>query len=235
MSGVFSHTIYPVSDSALTIDFGNVLSGDINQFVLSLYQQLTQFPVTGMIEVVPAYSSVTIYYDLFALRRIVPSALGVYEWICLQLGQRLIDAVPVNTIPTRKISIPVCYEEEYAPNIANIAKANGITREELIHLHTSREYRVYMLGFLPGFPYMGELDNRLVVPRKPRPQQVEAGSVGIAGQQTGIYPLASPGGWSIIGKTPLLLFDSSREEPVLMKAGDTVIFYSISSHEFKNY
>jgi inhibitor of KinA len=114
-----------------------------------------------------------------------------------------------------------------------VAAANDISPEEVIALHTSKTYRVFMLGFLPGFAYMGQVDEKIAMPRKPQPVNIAAGSVGIAGRQTGIYPLDSPGGWQIIGKTPLKLFDAEREDPVLLQAGDHVQFFSISKNDFR--
>ncbi len=112
---------------------------------------------------------------------------------------------------------------------------NTLSKEELITLHTQKIYNVFMIGFLPGFAYMGEVDERIAMPRKQQPNIVAAGSVGIAGKQTGIYPLISPGGWHVIGRTPLKLFDAKREEPILLRAEDTIQFYSISKAEYENY
>ena len=131
-------------------------------------------------------------------------------------------------------TIPVCYDDEFAIDLPWIAEQKNLTREEIVLLHSSRQYHVYMLGFLPGFSYMGEVDERIVVPRKPEPLPISAGSVGIAGKQTGIYPLNSPGGWQIIGRTPLKMFNKDNDEPCLLKAGDSVEFYSITIDEFNH-
>ena len=137
----------------------------------------------------------------------------------------------LETIPDL-VRIPVCYDDEFAIDLRWIAEQKNLTREEIVHLHSSRQYRVYMLGFLPGFPYMGEVNEKIVVRRKPEPKQILAGSVGIAGKQTGIYPLNSPGGWQIIGRTPRKLFDQDALLPVSLNAGDQVEFYPISKEEF---
>jgi inhibitor of KinA len=130
----------------------------------------------------------------------------------------------------------VCYGEKYAWDINEIAKEKSIPVDEIIRLHTAKKYRVYMIGFLPGFAYMGEVDEKIAIPRKAQPRtSVEGGSVGIAGMQTGIYPIDSPGGWQIIGKTPLKLFDKERDDPVLLKPGDEIEFYSITENEFSIY
>jgi inhibitor of KinA len=151
------------------------------------------------------------------------------------LEERLQQPVSAEVIQGRLVRIPVCYEKPFATDLLSLALAKHISVEELIHIHTASIYRVYMLGFLPGFTYMGEVDERIAMTRKPVPETVMPGSVGIAGRQTGIYPLVSPGGWHIIGRTPLALFAPEREEPALLTAGDQVQFYSISSHEFENY
>jgi inhibitor of KinA len=160
---------------------------------------------------------------------------SVFEFMSEQLIERLKQPLNEDDELSRVVTIPVCYEKEFAPDIEYLAKEKNIPVEEVIRIHISKQYRIYMLGFLPGFPYMGEVDDRIVVPRKPQPVTVAAGSVGIAGKQTGIYPLVSPGGWQIIGRTPLKIFDAEKEAPTLLRAGDTVQFISISKDEFESY
>jgi inhibitor of KinA len=235
MPGSPRHSIFPISDSALTIDFGNIIDESINQQVLYLFRQLQQNPIAGMIEAVPAYSSLTIYYDLFQLRKSIPAGTTVYDWMSARLQEKLEQPSIINNEETRLITIPVCYEPEFAPDIEALSRQKDIAVEEVIRIHSSGEYRVYMLGFLPGFCYLGEVDERIVVSRKPQPQPVAAGSVGIAGRQTGIYPMASPGGWQIIGRTPLKLFDAQKEQPALLMAGDRIQFTSITKNEFASY
>ena len=169
------------------------------------------------------------------LREIVPSQTLVFDWMKAQLEKVMENPAPAVETSFRTVSIPVCYEEQYAPDLQQLAIATNTSVEEVIRIHTSKPYKVYMLGFLPGFAYLGELDEKISMPRKPQPHQVVAGSVGIAGRQTGIYPLASPGGWQIIGRTPLKLFDPGKEDPTLLKTGDMVQFTSISQHAFENY
>ena len=132
------------------------------------------------------------------------------------------------------LEFPVCYEPEFATDIHAVAAINKISVEEVIALHLSKTYRVYMLGFLPGFSYLGEVDERIATPRKREPVAVAPGSVGIAGKQTGIYSLASPGGWQIIGRTPVKLFDAYADNPVLLRPGDKVRFFSINKNEIKD-
>ncbi|MDP4262740.1 MAG: 5-oxoprolinase subunit PxpB [Bacteroidota bacterium] len=229
------YRIFPLGDTAITIDFGNVIDESINDKVLALFDQLRNDPLPGTIEVVPAYSSVTIYYDLFGASKSFSNGKSVYDTISGQLAERMEQTLPVSEAIPRLVNIPVCYEKEFAPDIEYLARERNITVDELIHIHVSRQYRVYMLGFLPGFAYMGEVNKTITIPRKPQPVTVAAGSVGIAGKQTGIYPLQSPGGWQIIGRTPLKLFDADREEPSLLRAGDRVQFISISKNEFESY
>jgi inhibitor of KinA len=229
------HKIFPISDSAMTIDFGNIIDESINTKILSLFREVQRNPLPGMIEAVPAYSSLTIYYDLFQLKKSAPPDTTVYEWMSGQLEKRVDTTAQANDLLPVLVKIPVCYEKEFAPDTEQLAKEKSISVEDVIRIHTSKQYRVYMLGFLPGFSYMGEIDERIIISRKPQPVTVAAGSVGIAGKQTGIYPMVSPGGWQIIGRTPLKLFDAEKEEPTLLKAGDTVQFISISKNEFESY
>jgi inhibitor of KinA len=167
------------------------------------------------------------------LKKKIRPDLTVFEWMKKQLTERLEQPAPQDPVNERILNIPVCYEEEFAMDLQQLAITKNISVDEVIQIHTTRQYKVYMLGFLPGFPYMGEVDEKISMPRKPQPVNIEAGSVGIAGKQTGIYPLNSPGGWQIIGRTPLRIFDSAGEEPTLLRAGDTVQFYSITKNEFE--
>lgn len=232
---VFPYRIFPLGDAAIIIDFGNCIDISVNKEVIERFKQLLQHPVAGMIEAVPAYSSLTIYYDVFVVRKKALAGQTAFESIRQQLEEKLQQPVLQTEKQERLIKIPVCYEAEFAMDILQVAAINNITVEDVIHLHTSRIYKVYMLGFLPGFTYMGEVDERITTPRKPQPVDIVAGSVGIAGKQTGIYPLRSPGGWQIIGRTPVKLFDAEKEESTLLRAGDTVQFYSITKDEFESY
>jgi inhibitor of KinA len=230
---ILPYRIFPLGDSALTIDFGNRIDEAVNKEVIARFNQLQQLPLPGMIEAVPAYSSLTIHYDVLAVKKKMTEGQTVYEWMKEKVEERLQQPGLQNEAIERLIKIPVCYEDEFALDIHYLAATKNITVDEVIQLHTSKSYKVYMLGFLPGFSYMGEVDEKIAMPRKPQPENIVAGSVGIAGKQTGIYPLASPGGWQIIGRTPLKLFDVTREEPTLLRAGDMVEFYSITKNEFE--
>jgi inhibitor of KinA len=229
------YRIFPLGDQAITVDFGQVVDEAINKQVLCLFYDLTNNPLPGITEIVPAYSSLTIYYDLSILYKNFAKK-GVYDHLVYLLSKR-IEQLTYDTpfLACRTITIPVCYEDEYAPDIKPLAELTNHTVDEIIAIHTSRYYRVYMIGFLPGFAYMGEVDQRICMGRKQEPAMVQPGSVGIAGSQTGIYPLASPGGWQIIGRTPVTIFDKTKEDPVYLKIGDSVQFKAISKHEFESY
>lgn len=229
-----AYTIFPLGDSALVVDFGNTIDLSLNKFVHAIFHRLQHDPIPGLIESVPAYSSLTVYYDVLAVRKKIYEKTTAYDWMAKAIRKIISSINDENENVRTPVKIPVCYDKKFAPDLDVIAEQNEMAAAALIQLHTSKTYRVYMLGFLPGFPYMDMIDEKIVAFRKSRPVVVEAGSVGLAGKQTGIYPLTSPGGWQIIGRTPLKLFDKNKEDPVLFKAGDIVQFYSITSDEFEN-
>jgi inhibitor of KinA len=225
-------SIHPLADGALVLSFGNEIDEDINQKVLHLFRRLRNHS-PFVTDLVPAYSSLTVYYDVLSLYSPGKTAFErVKEWLIPFLEEE----TGIEQTPERDIRIPVCYANAFAPDLEELATAKNLSADEVIHLHQGKTYRVYMIGFLPGFPYMGKVDIRIATPRKSSPRTgIPAGSVGIAGEQTGIYPFSSPGGWNIIGRTPVQLFDQQRTEPVLLQPGDNVTFYSISEDEFKDY
>lgn len=235
MSDHPSYRIFALGDSAITVDWGNCINEAVNRTVLAHYHDLCERPLPFVQEVISAYSSLTIYYDVLQVRSKKGSALTAFDHMRQLLEERLREPVSVHEKEGELVRIPVCYEKPFATDLVSLALSKHLSTEELIAIHTASVYRVYMLGFLPGFTYMGEVDERIAMPRKPVPETVMPGSVGIAGRQTGVYPLVSPGGWHIIGRTPLALFAPDRESPALLRAGDRVQFYSISRHEFENY
>jgi len=228
-----SYQISPLGDSAVLVEFGNRIDENINQEVLARAAQL-QENLPDVTEVVPAYSSLVIHYDVVKWKKNQGKEGLVFDRLKKSVEELLSQALQIVQPKARQIRIPVCYESEFAPDMQDLASANNLTTGEVISLHLSETYRVYMLGFLPGFCYLGQVNQKIAMPRKPQPQPVAPGSVGIAGKQTGIYPFASPGGWRIIGRTPLKLFDSYAHSPALLNAGDYVQFYSIDRNEF-NY
>ena len=229
------YRIFPLGDSAITVDFGNIISKQINAEILNRFYYLQENPLKGMTEATAAYSSLTVYYDVPTAKKMTNPGSTGFDFMKKQLEDFLMLPIYESQVEERLIKIPVCYEEEFATDIRYVAKEKKLSPEEVVQIHSSTIYRIYMLGFLPGFSYMGEVDERIIVPRKQQPVNVKAGSVGIAGKQTGIYPLISPGGWQVIGRTPVKLFDKENQDPVLLKAGDRIQFYSISKHEFENY
>lgn len=204
---------------------------------LAIHDWLQAHRFPGIADIIMAYSSVSVYYDPVLVRAgKVHCPNGVYshlKGLLEQACEAMITGFKAGiVIEGHHFRIPVCYEGEYAPDLEWVARKKGLTGAEVIALHHSESYRIYMIGFLPGFPYMGKIDHRLEIPRKDRPVPIMAGGVGIAGIQTGIYPLNSPGGWQIIGRTPLPLFDRNADPPIRLQSGDSVQFYPISREEF---
>lgn len=234
MNSTYSYKIFSCGDSAVTVDFGNVIDEDINVYVLQLFHHLTQKNIDGVKDVIPAYSSITVVYDVFAIHA-MEKCTTAYNFMQQTLQGILCEELINMPTTGRLIKIPACYREAFAPDIIEIAALRNLSVDELINLHCSKTYRVYMLGFLPGFAYMGIVDEKVATPRKNTPRtKVPAGSIGIAGSQTGIYPFESPGGWNIIAQTPLTLFDAGTPRPALLQAGDTVQFYPVTITEFNN-
>ena len=207
--------IFPLDDSAATIEFGNEISLDLNMRAIGLAQSLTDLPFKGLIEAVPAYASVTVFYDRSTR----------FEFLKHELEQRAGSITTSEDTEPNLVEIPIMISAETASDLSRVAEFAGLTADETLGRFLSQTYRVFMLGFLPGFAYMGEVDERIAAPRLETPRtKVPKGSVGIAGKQTGIYPLESPGGWNIIGRTDLEMFDPTSDEPCLLKPGDEVRF-----------
>lgn len=218
--------IVPLSEQGLIVEFGSTIDLQTNQLVVAFAAAVERAAIPGVMEVVPTYHSTTIYFDLL---------LTDATMVTAQLGLLLETSSPAIARARITHRIPVCYGGESGPDLIDVAERTGLTPSEVITLHTSVMYHVYMLGFAPGFPYLGMVPDRIVVPRLSTPRkEVAAGSVGIAGNQTGIYPQACPGGWRIIGRTPVHLFDLSRPEPFLLNAGDQVRFVPIDREEYRN-
>ena len=232
MSQTENYTIFPLGDQAVTISFGNSISEAQNNKILSLQRWINSHPFHGLQDIVVAYSSLTIVYDLFQVKSHTKST--AFEYVKSVLEKALAHASGIPPVNTREIRIPVCYDDEFGPDLISVCDACKLTREEVIEIHAGKKYKVYMVGFLPGFAYMGSVDERIAIPRKQKPRtNVEEGSVGIAGIQTGIYPLSSPGGWQIIGRTPVKIFKPGDEKPVMFEPGDSVEFYPITKKDFE--
>lgn len=226
------YKIFSISEQALTIQLDSAINEEARVKVLTVFRLLQNNRPDYFLDIIPAYTDVTVVFDL-ALRRHHSSA---FEFVKAGLEKLLNTISKLPAVHSRHVKIPICYEPEFALDGKLVSKKNNITIDRLIELHTAITYKVFMIGFVPGFAYMGTLDQQLETPRLPTPRKrVPHGSVGIAGLQTGIYPLDSPGGWNIIGRTPLLIFDAHRNEPAFFQHGDEVSFEAISKTEFKNY
>jgi inhibitor of KinA len=229
------YKIFPLGDAAATIDMGNTISEALNQKALAMQQWLLTRPFEGLKDCLVAYSSLTVLYNPVIIKKYYQPANTVFAWVADRLQEAFDKSVQTKQAIRDVIRIPVCYEEPYATDLASLAQQKELTPQDVVNLHTASIYNVYMIGFLPGFSYMGEVNEQIAVPRKQHPTAVMSGSVGIAGSQTGVYPLNCPGGWQIVGRTPLKLFDPFVPEPVKLQAGDRVQFYAITKHEFEEY
>lgn len=219
-------TFTPLGDSAVVVALGSSPDETVVRRVRTLAEVLDRDRPTGVIEVVPAFSAVTVFYDA--------SHIVSYERLCEELEIRAARAETATVSQaTRVWEIPVCYGGDFGSDLAEVAARAGLSPAKVIELHTGADYLVQAIGFAPGFAYLGGLPEKIHTPRRATPRTgVPAGTVGIGGAQTGVYPLATPGGWNLIGRTPLKMFDAMRAEPALLHAGDCVRFRPISEEEF---
>lgn len=216
--------ILTAGDSALLIEFGKEINPETNRKITAIVQLMREQHIEGIVDVIPAFCSLLINYD--------PRVLS-YEELKERMENLLKMETKTETTRKRIFEIPVCYGGEYGPDIDNIAEHAGLSVNEVIEIHSSKDYLIYMLGFLPGFTYLGGLDERIHTPRLASPRlTIRAGSVGIGGSQTGIYPLDSPGGWQLMGLTPVRTYDPERQTPILVEAGDYIRFIPIDEEEF---
>jgi KipI family sensor histidine kinase inhibitor len=226
----FAPRVVPAGDSAQMLELGDTLDLAANQRAQRVVDQLRAGALDGVTDIVAGIVTVTVHFaaqsaqEAAARREAVSHAL-------LTAAQRAGRAALQRE--RRRITIPVCYEGDLAPDLEAVAAATGLARDDVVRRHVASDHRVLMLGFAPGFPYIGGLDRKLDVPRRATPRQrVEAGSVAIANGQTAIYPFATPGGWNVIGRTPLALFDPARDPASLLQAGDRLAFTPINAIEF---
>ena len=214
----------PCGDRAVTVEWGSTIDEHINRQVHAFARKVEALSHPAITEVVPTYRSATVHYR--------PEVLSYEE--LKQLLLSLTQGGPEETEELPVVEIPVCYGGEYGPDLEEVAQHCSLTPEEVIARHTAPTYRIYMLGFTPGFPYLGGMDPSIAAPRRKEPRiHIPAGSVGIAGEQTGVYPIVSPGGWQLIGRTPLRLFDPQREQPILLSAGAGIRFVPIDEETFR--
>ena len=212
-------------DSAVCVEFGNEISPEINRKIRAFKIALEKEQIEGIVETVPTYRSLLVVYE--------PETVSFGE-LTKRFGEVMKHIGSVQVPPPTVVEIPVLYGGEMGPDLEYLADHNHMTPDEVIRLHTSEEYLIYMLGFIAGFPYLGGMNKKIATPRLKSPRvKIEGGSVGIAGEQTGIYPVASPGGWQLIGRTPVKLYDADREKPVLLEAGQYIKFRPVTEEEYK--
>lgn len=214
----------PAGDTALVVEFGEKLDRALNERVLRLHEQVRMAALPGVVESVPTFRSLAVHYD--------PLTTGFRQ--LSRALRRLLETSQARVHRAHHWSLPVCYEPALAPDLAEVAERTGLDPDEVAALHASVAYHVYMVGFLPGYPYMGDLPPALVLPRRENPRvRVPAGSVAIATTLTATYTLESPGGWHLIGSTPVRTFNARWDPPVLFAPGDTVSFAPIGRTEFE--
>ncbi|MFC3563217.1 5-oxoprolinase subunit PxpB [Pedobacter jamesrossensis] len=231
----FPMRIYALSEKSVTIEFGDSIREDLSDTISEFNKIIVQNPFSGLTSTVPGYSTLSIFYNPVLVKKSNLSGETCFEKVSSYINLLSLTEKTDSSFVSDKVIIPVLYGGDFGQDISQVASKNNLREEEVIALHTSIEYRVFMIGFVPGFAYLGGMDKRISTPRKlfPNPK-IAAGSVGIAGEQTGIYPMETPGGWQIIGRTPFKMFDANRDSPALLKAGDTVVFKSINADEFND-
>ena len=218
-------TISPVGDRAISIDFGQVIDPTINRHIRQTIERIKELQLEGIIELVPTYCALLVEYD---------AMLYSYSEICNIIEPTFEEGMAntTNELVT-VVEVPTVYGGEFGPDLSFVASHNHLSEDEVISIHSGTDYLVYMLGFIPGFTYLGGMDPRIATPRLSSPRTlIPAGSVGIAGEQTGTYPSDSPGGWQIIGRTPVTMYDMSKAQAALLKAGDYVRYVPIDESEF---
>ena len=214
----------PCGDQAVTVEWGSTIDEHINRQVHAFARKVEALSHPAITEVVPTYRSATVHYR--------PEVLSYEELKHLLAPLAQGSAEEAEELPV--VEIPVCYGGEYGPDLLEVAQHCSLTPEEVSARHPAPTDRIYMLGFTPGFPYLGGMDPSIAAPRRKEPRiHIPAGSVGIAGEQTGVYPIVSPGGWQLIGRTPLRLFDPQKEQPILLSAGAGIRFVPIDEETFR--
>ena len=211
-------------DTSLSVEFANEISEAVNHDIRAYKTLLEKAGIPGIVETVPTYRSLMVHYDPLVIR---------YGPLREKLEQLLVEMDALEIPPSLVLEIPVLYGGEIGPDLPFVAEHSGLSEEEVVRIHSSAEYLIYMLGFTPGFTYLGGMSEKIAVPRLKQPRvKIPAGSVGIAGTQTGIYPIDSPGGWQLIGRTPVKMYDPDRETPILPTAGQYIQFFPVTQDEY---
>lgn len=216
----------PLGDCAVVIAFGDEIDRALNWRVKAFSDRLAAASLPSIVEHIPAFTNVTVIYD---------SLSASYQDIVAEI-ERVIEAMPaeISAAEARTVEIPVCYGGDFGPDLESVAERSHLSPDEVVAIHCESTYPVYMIGFAPGFPYLGGMSERISAPRLDSPREkIPAGSVGIAGRQTGVYPIETPGGWRLIGRTPLRLFNPTCDPPSLLQAGDLVRFTAIDKEEYE--
>jgi KipI family sensor histidine kinase inhibitor len=213
-----------VGDATIVVEFEERIDPAVNARAIATAEAVRAAAIPGVRDVVPAYRSVAVYFD---------PLLTDHERLVWRLEDAIAKPVHAESVEHARIRVPVCYGGEFGPDLPEIARVTSVSEAEVVEIHSSGTYRVFMLGFMPGFAYMGLVDSRIAVPRRQTPRvRVPRGSVCVAGVQTSVHPVDAPSGWHLIGRTPVRPFDPSRRDPFLMKPADEVQFYPIGRDEF---
>jgi inhibitor of KinA len=233
--------IVPLGESALIVRvrerFEDAPEETLDE-VLRAFQRIRNAAIPGVIELAPAYTSVAVFFDPVGVVKANGTPDGLFDWLATKIRSALRSVSTRDgrrsSTASRTVEIPVCYDSEFAPDLDHVAEHAKISPTEVVDLHSSGEYRAACIGFVPGFPFLTGLARKLATPRRDLPRkEIPPGSVGIGGRQTGIYPLRSPGGWNLIGRTPLKLFDPTKDPPAFLRASDCVRFRTMTREEFE--
>ncbi|MCJ1909729.1 5-oxoprolinase subunit PxpB [Planococcus ruber] len=217
----------PLGDQAIVVEVGSEIKDTAQKDVRTISALLEASPPPWLIETIPAFTTVAVFYD---------PAKALYGTVKQELEELLRQTSVELTAAARTIEIPVCYGGEFGPDLEFVAEHNGLTPQQVIDIHTGGEYSVYMIGFAPGFPFIGGMSEKIAAPRRDSPRlRIPERTVGIAGMQTGVYPIETPGGWQLIGRTPLRLFRPEEEIPSLLRAGDKIVFTQITKSEYASW
>ena len=218
-------TYSPLGDEAIVMEVGNEISKEATNLVRSITKRLEETLIDSIVEVIPAFTTVTVFYEV--------TMEFQYKDVKKLIEKTLEEMEDFDSIEQRTIVIPVCYGGEYGPDIEFVAKHNQLSVEEVIAIHSSGTYEVNMIGFAPGFPFIDGMSEMIAAPRRTTPRlRIPERSVGIAGLQTGVYPIETPGGWQLIGRTPMNLFLPNEDIPSLLQAGDRIVFKPITDEEY---